>query len=90
MTKPEPLWTPSQPSIDAANMTRFIEQVNQRHGLSIDDYDTLYQWSIEHRETFWSETWDFCGIIGNKGERILVDGENIEKARWFPDATLAT
>ena len=88
MTEQRPLWTPSQASIDAANMTRFIEQVNQHHGLSIDDYDALYQWSIDHKEAFWSETWDFCGIIGDKGERILIDGDNIEKAQWFPDATL--
>ena len=88
MNQSGPLWTPSQASIDAANMTRFIEQVNRHHGLSIDDYDALYQWSIDHKEDFWSETWDFCGIIGDKGERILIDGENIEKAQWFPDATL--
>ena len=88
MTESQPLWTPSQASIDAANMTRFIEQVNQHHGLSIDDYDALYQWSIEHKEAFWSETWDFCGIIGDQGKRILIDGEDIEQAQWFPDATL--
>ena len=88
MTEQQPLWTPNQASIDAANMTRFIEQVNRQHGLSIDDYDALYQWSIEHKEAFWSETWDFCGIIGVKGERTLIDGDNIEKAQWFPDATL--
>lgn len=88
MNESKPLWTPSQASIDAANMTRFIEQVNQHHALSIDDYDALYQWSIEHKEAFWSETWDFCGIIGAKGERILIDGDNIEKAQWFPDASL--
>ena len=88
MTAQQPLWTPSQASIDAANMTRFIAQVNQRHGLSIVDYDTLYQWSIDHKETFWSEVWDFCDIIGDKGERILIDGEDIERAQWFPDATL--
>ncbi|MDH3634621.1 MAG: acetoacetate--CoA ligase [Gammaproteobacteria bacterium] len=88
MNESDLLWKPSQASIDAANMTRFIEQINQNHGLAIDDYDALYQWSIENKEAFWSETWDFCGIIGDKGERILVDGENIEKAQWFPDATL--
>ena len=88
MTEQQPLWTPSQASIDAANMTRFIAQVNQRHDLSINDYDALYQWSIDQKETFWSELWDFCEIIGNKGERILIDGEDIEKAQWFPDATL--
>jgi acetoacetyl-CoA synthetase len=88
MNEAQPLWTPSQASIDAANMTRFIVQVNQRHDLSINDYDALYQWSIDQKETFWSELWDFCGIIGDKGERILIDGEDIEKAQWFPDATL--
>ena len=88
MNEAQPLWTPSQASIDAANMTRFIVQVNQRHDLSINDYDALYQWSIDQKETFWSELWDFCEIIGDKGERILIDGEDIEKAQWFPDATL--
>ena len=66
----------------------FIAQVNQNHGLSINDYDALYQWSLDEKETFWSEIWDFCDIIGDKGERILVGGENIETAQWFPDASL--
>ncbi|MBT8435690.1 MAG: acetoacetate--CoA ligase, partial [Gammaproteobacteria bacterium] len=88
MNDSQPLWTPSQTSIDAANMTRFIAQLNQRHELSIDDYDGLYQWSTAQKQTFWSEIWDFCEIIGDKGERILIDGEDIEKAQWFPDATL--
>jgi acetoacetyl-CoA synthetase len=88
MTAQQPLWTPNQASIDAANITRFIAQVNQRHDLSINDYDALYQWSTDQKENFWSEIWDFCEIIGDKGERILIDGEDIEKAQWFPDATL--
>jgi len=88
MTEQKPLWSPSQASIDAANMTCFIAQVNARHGLSINDYDALYQWSLDEKQSFWSEVWDFCGIIGDKGERILLDGENIEAAQWFPDASL--
>lgn len=88
MNEVQPLWTPAQASIDAANMTRFIARVNQNHDLTITDYDALYQWSLDSREAFWSEVWDFCGIIGNKGERVLIDGEDIESAQWFPDATL--
>jgi acetoacetyl-CoA synthetase len=88
MNDQQPLWTPSQASIDAANMTAFIAQVNRTRGLSIAGYDSLYQWSIDSKEDFWSEVWDFCGIIGDKGERILVDGDDIEKAQWFPDASL--
>jgi acetoacetyl-CoA synthetase len=88
MTEQQPLWSPSQASIDAANMTRFIAQVNQDYGLELSDYDALYQWSVDEKESFWSEIWDFCGIIGDKGERTLVDGDHIETAEWFPDASL--
>ena len=88
MTEQQPLWTPSQASVEASNMTRFMRAVNDRHGLSLNDYDALYRWSLDEKELFWSEVWDFCGIVGDKGERILVDGEHIEKAQWFPDARL--
>ncbi len=69
-------------------MTAFIAQVNRQHALEISDYPGLYQWSIDDKEKFWSEVWDFCGIIGDRGERVLVDGEKIEQAQWFPDASL--
>ena len=88
MNENQPLWSPSQASIDAANMTRFIAQVNQNYDLVIADYDTLYQWSVDEKESFWSEIWDFCGIIGDKGATVLIDGDNIETAEWFPDASL--
>ncbi len=88
MTEQQPLWTPSPDRVAASNMTRFIERVNSRHGLKIADYDALYRWSIEHKEDFWCMVWDFCGIVGERGERVLVDGDDIEKAKWFPDARL--
>jgi acetoacetyl-CoA synthetase len=88
MNDNQPLWTPSQASIDAANLTHFIARVNRNHGLSISDYDSLYRWSLDEKEAFWSELWDYCGIVGDKGERILVGGEQIESALWFPDASL--
>ena len=88
MTEQKPLWTPDQSRIDTANMTRFIEQVNQKHDKSITDYESLYQWSIDEKEKFWSEVWDFCEVIGDKGDRILVNGDQIESAQWFPDASL--
>ncbi|RUU34027.1 acetoacetate--CoA ligase, partial [Mesorhizobium sp. M6A.T.Ca.TU.002.02.2.1] len=41
---------------------------------------------------FWSLVWDFCGIVGDKGtsggERVLVDGDKMPGAAFFPDAKL--
>ena len=82
------LWSPGQKLIDEANITRFITEVNQRFNQSFDDYQSLYQWSIAESEDFWSALWDFCDVVGDKGERILINGDDIERAVWFPDATL--
>ncbi len=88
MNQASALWSPSQAQIDRAQMTQFIDAVNQNFDLSLSQYDDLYRWSIDEKENFWSTLWDFCGVIGDKGERILIDGDDIEKARWFPDANL--
>ena len=55
---------------------------------SFSDYDGLYRWSIDEKEKFWPTLWDYCGVIGDKGERVLIDGDDMEKAQWFPDARL--
>ncbi|MGD9296537.1 MAG: AMP-binding protein, partial [Chromatiales bacterium] len=65
-----------------------MDFAEEETGKALPDYDALYHWSVDQKETFWSMLWDFCGVIGDKGERILVDGETIEKAAWFPDASL--
>jgi acetoacetyl-CoA synthetase len=52
------------------------------------DYKALHRWSVERRQEFWSRVWNFCEVIGVKGERILVDGEKMPGSRWFPDARL--
>ncbi len=88
MTINKLLWSPSQKLIDEANITGFMADVNNRFNQSFDDYQSLYQWSIDEKECFWSTLWDYAEVIGDKGERILVDGDNIEKATWFPDARL--
>ncbi len=88
MTNNKILWSPSQKLIDEANITHFIDVVNHRFNQFFDDYQSLYQWSIDEKESFWSILWDYAGVIGEKGERILTDGDNIEKAIWFPDARL--
>jgi len=88
MNSVAPLWQPTQKQIDQSLMSEFILFANDNCNKSIGSYDELYQWSIDEKEDFWSRLWDFCGVIGDKGERVLIDGDDIEKAQWFPDARL--
>ena len=85
----EPLWTPSAERIRDANLTRFRAALGERRGIAFDDYAALHRWSVENREAFWAEIWEFCGVIGERrGDTVLADGDRMPGARWFPDARL--
>ena len=32
--------------------------------------------------------WEYAGVIGEKGARVLADGNKMPGARWFPDGKL--
>ncbi len=84
-----PLWTPSPDRVADANITRFMKLVNDRHGLAISSFAELHAWSVDRMEDFWTAVWDFGGVIArHRGERVLVDGDRMPGARFFPDAKL--
>jgi acetoacetyl-CoA synthetase len=88
MDQPPLLWQPSKQLINDALITKFIDAVNVQFNCSFNSFNELYDWSIDEKENFWSILWDFAEVVGDKGERVLIDGDDIEKAQWFPDAKL--
>ena len=60
------------------------------------DYPELHGWSVESPEEFWAKVWTFCGVVGDRGGRII---ERVEKTddralefistRFFPDAKIS-
>ena len=72
-----PLWMPTPDRIAGAPITAFMAEASARAGTAFSSYAELHSWSIERREDFWNLVWDFCGVVGDKGERLLVDGDKI-------------
>lgn len=81
-----PIWSPSAERVARANMTAFIRRVAQRHP-AVQDYGSLYAFSVDNIPAFWSELWDYLGIAGDKGTEIF-SGTSIFESRWFTQARL--
>jgi acetoacetyl-CoA synthetase len=84
----EPLWTPKPEQIAQSHITKFADKLAAATGVKLADYNALHQFSLDRPAQFWSGLWDYCGIIGEKGEQILVDGDAMPGARFFPQARL--
>ncbi len=84
----KPLWTPSAERVAGTQVMDFMRQVNQRHGTSLKSYKELHAWSVAYPDLFWDQIWDYCGVIGQKGGRLLIDGDKMPGAKFFPDAQL--
>jgi len=88
MTETSPLWTPSPEQIAESRMSDFARNVEDSEGIKFSDYNSLHQWSCQSGAKFWDKLWDYVGIIGEKGARIVVDEDKMPGAQYFPDARL--
>jgi len=84
-----PIWAPTEQAIEQAQVTQFARHIVRKYKLELNTYPEFYQWTVDNPEEFWSEVWDWCGVIASKkGSTVLVDGNKMPGAKWFPDARL--
>ena len=79
----EPLWEPSPARAAATRMAAFQKHAGAR------DYPSLHAWSVAAPEEFWSMLWLECGMIGERGGRVLERHSAFAATRFFPDARLS-
>jgi acetoacetyl-CoA synthetase len=83
----DPLWTPSRGRVAASNLRRFQRFVSeQRDGLG--SFAEVHTWSVDAPAEFWAAVWDFCEVVGDRGDRLIDEGANQWETRFLPDATL--
>ena len=83
MVRNTELWSPSQETIEQANLTAFANRLDLP-----PNYAALHTWSIDHREEFWRAVWDFAGVIGTQGQITLKETKPFSDSVWFEDAQL--
>jgi acetoacetyl-CoA synthetase len=84
----DPIWSPGPVRRQTANIRRFIDMARSELDPGIDDYGDLHRYSIDHPAEFWLSLWEFCEIIGYRGNSAVSDIDKMPGARWFPAARL--
>lgn len=85
---PRKLW--EHPNPEATAMAEFKRSLEKAQGVSLPDYNSLYEWSIKNRSSFWDFCWKYFPIIHEGSYNQVVD----ETARidsipdWFAGVRL--
>ena len=78
------LWTPTRERYDASTMAAFERFVAEKQGLTFDDYNAMWRWSVDDLEAFWTAIWDFFDV------RASVRPEKLMVKRQMPDMEWGT
>jgi acetoacetyl-CoA synthetase len=87
--KPELLWTPSEERIERATITRFARWLGDTRGLEFDDYQSLWQWSVDELEDFWGAIVEFFDVHFHDQPTAVLGSREMPGAEWFPGATVS-
>ncbi len=79
------LWEPSDKRKEESLLEDFSKFINQKSNYN---FRTLWKWSIDHPEEFWSKFWDYSKIIGDKGKEIIKLNKIFNKTKFFSDSKL--
>lgn len=83
-----PLWTPSSQRVNDALITAFEAWLAREHGLKFDGYESLWQWSVNEPETFWSAILAFFEVPFDTPPTRMRTSDQMPDAGWFPGARL--
>jgi acetoacetyl-CoA synthetase len=84
----KPVWVPPHARKKSSNLARFMAKLGITTGRRFETYEALHAYSVARPEDFWLTVWNEFGVIGSRGDVVLLDKEKMPGARFFPDARL--
>lgn len=87
------LWTPPADVRETTQIGRFLAWLEREDGITFDDYEALWSWSVESMNDFWLAVWRYNEIPADAAPDIAVnlpssDATDFIGTEWFPGARL--
>jgi acetoacetyl-CoA synthetase len=64
----------------------YQDWLRQHRRIAFEDYDALWQWSVDDLPAFWQSIWDCFGIESPTEHSAVLADDRMPGARWFPGA----
>jgi len=87
-TQPKVLWTPSAERVANSRLQDYLHWLERERGLRFDDYNGLWQWSVDQLEDFWESVWQYFDIRHSTPYQRVLDSHKMPGAKWFEGARL--
>lgn len=82
------IWQPDAEMQRDAKMTQYRDWLNTSQGVSVSEYEDLWQWSTDHVEDFWESVWKFFNVQAATPYRHVLSQHQMPGARWFDGAEM--
>ena len=82
------LWTPTKERADASTMAEFERFLKDKRGLTFDDYNAMWDWSVTDLDGFWSAIWEYFDVKASAPYTSVMAKRQMPGAEWCPGAML--
>ena len=87
--RPPLLWEPDAAFAQRTRLRGYMDWLAAYHGVDVDSYDELWQWSVGEIEGFWSSIAEYFEVRFHAPPQAVLSGGEMPGARWFAGATLS-
>ena len=80
--QPKILWQPTAEIKREAHLTKYMDWLQQIHGLSFNTYDELWAWSVGEDGVFWETLLQYFDVMYSGTYTHIVEGK-MPACKWF-------
>jgi len=81
------LWNPL--TSNKTSMIKFMQNINSKYDLNLNDYQSLYDWSVKNIPEFWLQFLSFSNILySGDPTNVIQDLTMKPNTKWFPEVSL--
>ena len=83
------LWEISKDKLNKTNLAQYSDFIKKNYNINFkNDFNKIWQWSIDNNQVFWKSIWDFTKIDGQLRKILLEESNLFFKNKFFPDTKL--